>query len=287
MEHIPAGLVKSLTAMGLSTQEARVYAALVLFDRAEARDLVDYLGISKPSVYDVLERLEEIGLAVRLNAKPVRYGAVSPEIAVQVLMDAHEEAAQAALRDLRVLEKEKVPTDATDTLWTVYGERNLAHKIREMLKHAEHRISCVTAERYLVYLEPIQGRDIDVQLRVFSDDPALSGRLKKQFPGKDVQVISPGSVTGSREFAGMMSAEVRSHIRMDFFLQIIVDDAEMLFIQPVACSRISALGTTNPGIIQFVRATNAALLDRLLRAGTPKEAGPADPHPGAGDPPPS
>jgi sugar-specific transcriptional regulator TrmB len=268
MEHIPAGLVKSLTALGLSTQEARVYAALVLFDRAEARDLVDYLGISKPSVYDVLERLEEIGLAVRLNAKPVRYGAVSPEIAMKVLMDAHEEAAQAALRDLQVLEREKVRTDATDTLWTVYGERNIAHKVREMLKNARHRVSCTAAERYLAYLEPIQGREVDVQLRVFSDDPALAARLKKQYPGKDVLVVSSGVLMNSPQFKGMVSDEIRSSIRMDFFLQIIVDDAEMLFIQPVACSRISALSTTNPGIIQFVRATNATLWERIISSKT-------------------
>ena len=51
MESIPASLVKSLNDLGLSNNEAKVYAALVLYDNAEAKDLVEYLSISKPSVY--------------------------------------------------------------------------------------------------------------------------------------------------------------------------------------------------------------------------------------------
>ena len=51
MESIPASLVKSLNDLGLSNNEANVYAALVLYDNAEAKDLVEYLTISKPSGY--------------------------------------------------------------------------------------------------------------------------------------------------------------------------------------------------------------------------------------------
>jgi HTH-type transcriptional regulator, sugar sensing transcriptional regulator len=265
MEHIPAGLVKSLTALGLTSHEARVYAALVLFDRAEARDLVEYLGISKPSVYEVLEHLEEIGLTVRLNAKPVRYGAVSPEIALKILMDAHEDAAAVALQDLQALEKAKVETAASDTLWAVYGDRNLAYKARDMMKNAKRQVDCVIADRYLPFLDPLQGKDIEVRLRVFSDNTDLKKQLDAQFRGQDILVIPPRDITGSCEFTGIVSPEMRPHIRLDYILQMIVDDAEMLLIQPIACTRVSGLNTTNPAIIQFMRVTSSLFQDWMNR----------------------
>jgi len=265
MEHIPAGLVKSLTALGLTSHEARVYAALVLFDRAEARDLVEYLGISKPSVYEVLERLEEIGLTVRLNAKPVRYGAVSPEIALKILMDAHEDAAVVALQDLRELEKKKVETAASDTLWAVYGDRNLAYKARDMMKNAQRHVDCVIADRYLEFLEPLQGKNIEMHLRVFSENAGLKKKLDAQFPGQDILVIAPCAITGSCEFTGIVSPDMRPHIRLDYILQLIVDDGEMLLIQPIACTRVSGLNTTNPAIIQFMRVTSSLFQDWMNR----------------------
>ena len=267
MEHIPAGLVKALIALGLSSHEARVYAALVLFDRAEARDLVDYLGISKPSVYEVLEHLEEIGLTVRLNAKPVRYGAVSPEIALKILMDAHEDAAVVALQHLQALEKKKVETAASDTLWAVYGDRNLAYKARDMMKNAKRKVDCVLADRYLPFLEPLQGKNIVICLRVFSENTDLREQLDAQYPGQDILIIPPGDITGSCEFTGIVSPEMRPHIRLDYILQMIVDDAEMLLIQPIACNRVSGLNTTNPAIIQFMRVTSSLFQDWMNRTG--------------------
>jgi sugar-specific transcriptional regulator TrmB len=51
MESIPTALIKSLIDLGLSNYEARVYSTLVLYDNAEAKEIIDFLSISKPSVY--------------------------------------------------------------------------------------------------------------------------------------------------------------------------------------------------------------------------------------------
>ena len=72
MGSISASLVKSLGDLGLSTYEASVYAALVMFDNAEAKDIVEFLSISKPSVYEALDRLADMGLAVKRVTKPAR-----------------------------------------------------------------------------------------------------------------------------------------------------------------------------------------------------------------------
>jgi len=103
MESIPASLVKRLNDLGLSNYEAVVYAALVLYDNAEAKDIIEYLSISKPSVYEALDRLAERGLAVKRVSKPARYSAVSPEVAIDLLMGNHRKAADQALVALKKL----------------------------------------------------------------------------------------------------------------------------------------------------------------------------------------
>ncbi len=101
MDSIPAHLVKSLADLGLSTYEAKVYAALMQYDNAEAKDLTEYLSISKPSVYETLDHLAEMGLTVKRASKPARYSAVSPEMAIDLLMGNHKVAADRALEALK------------------------------------------------------------------------------------------------------------------------------------------------------------------------------------------
>ena len=116
MESIPASLVKSLNNLGLSNNEANVYAALVMFDNADAKDLIEYLSISKPSVYEALDHLAEMGLAVKRITKPARYSAVSPHMAIDLLMGNHKKSAKLALEKLEKLELEKVRTDKEEAL---------------------------------------------------------------------------------------------------------------------------------------------------------------------------
>src|SRR5208337_2239661 len=87
MNHISTGLIRSLKTLGLSEYEARAYSALVMHDHAEAKELVEFLDISKPSVYGSLQSLEDMGLVVIANSKPATYRAVSPDMAVKLLMD--------------------------------------------------------------------------------------------------------------------------------------------------------------------------------------------------------
>ena len=107
MESIPTSLIKSLNDLGLSNYEASVYAALVLYDNADAKEIIDFLSISKPSVYEALDRLEDMGLAVKRISKPARYSVISPEMAINLLMDKHRNAGEQALAALITLEKRR------------------------------------------------------------------------------------------------------------------------------------------------------------------------------------
>jgi len=251
MRTFPASLVKALNNLGLSNYEASVYAALVLFDNAEAKEIIEFLGISKPSVYEALDHLEERGLAVKRITKPARYSAISPDMAIDLLMDKHRKAADQALEVLRALEKEKVRTDKEDALWTIYGDKNIEYKIRELFGKAKQQISCMIGERYVPFIENIKIRDVSLQLIVISDDPELEGKLKKIFPGKKtkIHVISSEQFKVPPPFAPPEFEEIHNLMKVENVLELIVDDEELLMVPPFISGSFSVLNTRNKGSI--------------------------------------
>jgi HTH-type transcriptional regulator, sugar sensing transcriptional regulator len=251
MERIPATLVKSLNDLGLSNNEASVYAALVLYDNAEAKEIVDFLSLSKPSVYEALDRLTDMGLAVKRVTKPARYSAISPGMAINLLMDKHRNAGEQALAALITLEKKKVPTEKEDALWTIYGDANIEYKIRDLFGRAKRQISCMIGERYLPFIENVKIKNVSLRLIVISENTALQGKLQELFPGKnaDVHVISPAQFSVPPPFAPPEFVEMTQFMNFENTLELIVDDEELLMIPPFISSSVSVLNTRNKGAI--------------------------------------
>ena len=77
---------------------------MILLDNAEAKEIVELLKISKPSVYESLRSLEDKGLVILINNKPAVYQAISPKMAVDILLDIHKKASADAYEELSVLE---------------------------------------------------------------------------------------------------------------------------------------------------------------------------------------
>jgi len=254
MRTISASLVKALNDLGLSNYEASVYSALVLYNNAEAKEIIDFLSISKPSVYEALDHLTEMGLAVKRVTKPARYSAISPDMALDLLMDKHRKAAEQALSELKTLEKKKVRTDKEDALWTIYGDANIEYKIRDLFSKAKHHISCTIGERYLPFFENIKIRDVSLRLIVISDDAALLGKLHELFPGKnaDIHVISPEKFK-IPPFAPPEFDDVSKFMNYDNILDLIVDDDELLMIPPFISGSVSVLNTRNKGAILQIK----------------------------------
>jgi len=266
MESIPASLIKSLNNLGLSNNEASVYAALVLYDNAEAKEIIDYLSLSKPSVYDALDRLSDMGLAVKRVTKPARYSAISPEMAINLLIDKHRKASDQALAALKILEKTKVRTEKEDALWTIYGDANIEYKIRELFGRAKRQICCMIGERYLPFIENVKIKDVSLQLIVISDDPALMGKLQELFPGKnaDLHVISTEQFKVPPPFAPPEFAEMSKFMNFDNILELIVDDDELLMIPPFVSGSVSVLNTRNKGSILQIKMFNQLKWKRFI-----------------------
>lgn len=251
MENIPSDLVKALNDLGLSTYEAIVYAALVLYDNAEAKEIIDFLSISKPSVYEALDHLAEMGLAVKRVSKPALYSAVSPHMAISLLMDKHRKAADFALDALKTLEKKKVKTEIEDALWTIYGDANIEYKIRDLFGKAKKQITCMIGERFLPVIRKCKIRNIPLQLIVISDNPDLEKQLREVFPGKDsdIHVISTGQFRTPPPFAPPGFEEIHKLTTVENTLELNIDDEEILMIPPFISGSVSVLNTRNKGAI--------------------------------------
>jgi sugar-specific transcriptional regulator TrmB len=266
MEGISSALIKSLNDLGLSNYEARVYSTLVLYDNAEAKEIIEFLSISKPSVYEALDRLAEMGLAVKRFSKPARYSAISPEMAIDLLMDKHRKAADLALAALRTLEKEKVRTDKEDALWTIYGDTNIEYKIRDLFGKAKKHIECVIGDRYLPFIENIKIQDIRVRLIVISETPGLAEKLRRMFPVKnaEIHVISPERFHTPPPFAPPEFLEAKKFMNFENVLEINVDDEELVMIPPFIGGSSSVLNTRNKGAIMHMKMFSQMHMNRLF-----------------------
>jgi sugar-specific transcriptional regulator TrmB len=269
MEDIPAVLIKSLNDLGLSNNEANVYAALVLYDNAEAKEIIDYLSLSKPSVYEALDHLAEMGLAVKRVTKPARYSAISPEMAIDLLMDKHRRAADQALKALGALEKQKVRTDKEDALWTIYGDANIEYKIRDLFGKAKRQISCMIGERYLPFIENVKINDVSLRLIVISNDLALQEKIQKLFQGKnaDIHVISTEQFSVPPPFAPPEFIEMTKFMNFENTLELIIDDEELLMIPPFISSSVSVLNTRNKGAILQMKMLSQLNWNRFINGG--------------------
>jgi len=269
MGSIPSSLVKALNELGLSNYEANVYAALVLYDNAEAKDLVEYLAISKPSVYEALERLAGMGLAVKRVSKPARYSAVSPQMAVDLLMDSHRRAADRARAALAKLETERVPTEKEEALWTIYGEKNIEYKIRDLFGKAKRQIRCMIGERYLPVLETVRIRDVPLRLIVISGAPGLGERLHAQFPGGNavIHVIPPDRFAVPPPGSSPEFEEIHKLMKVENILELIVDDEELLMIPPFFSGSVSVLNTRNKGTVLQMKMFSQLNWKRLVEGG--------------------
>ena len=91
--------VERLVRLGLTTYEARAYAALVRRDSFTAAQIARIAGLPRQRIYDVLGSLVEKGLASTRPGTVVKYAALPPDLAVERLVAARRAEMSALERD--------------------------------------------------------------------------------------------------------------------------------------------------------------------------------------------
>ena len=85
-------LVARLTRLGLTSYEARAYAALIRRDAFTAAQVARQAELPRQRIYDVLGSLVKKGLASARPGTQVKYAAIAPELAIERLVSAQRDA---------------------------------------------------------------------------------------------------------------------------------------------------------------------------------------------------
>jgi sugar-specific transcriptional regulator TrmB len=87
-------ILKVLGNLGLSQTDAHVYIYLATNGPNKARTIVDYLKVNKGQVYKSLSRLQNKGVTIASNERPIEFSAVPFEDVLDMLMKIKKEQAK-------------------------------------------------------------------------------------------------------------------------------------------------------------------------------------------------
>lgn len=263
MNNVPQDLVRSLIELGLPESEARIYIALVIMNNSEVKELIDFSGISKPSAYEALRSLENKGLIVCINERPLIYQAISPEIGLELLMDTHIKAKEEAKRLLSTLGRIHVEDRPQETVWCVFNKKSIEYKIRDMLKNAAESVLLMASDQYIKYLTPLSNTNLDLDVTIFSENPNIQPLLKKIFKSDNArfQLINKAEmikghkaemIKGLSAYKTDFQEEmIRSFEKIlfmfnfDNMLIVIADDSDLLYVPPLSGDSLLAINLKN------------------------------------------
>jgi HTH-type transcriptional regulator, sugar sensing transcriptional regulator len=265
-DQIHPSLISALNTLGLTTYEAKVYAALVLYDQAGARDLIEYLQISKPSIYESLQKLQDLGLILKIYSRPAVFAPVHPETALRTLLETHTRAVAVAGKELERLRTEKISEDLDEAVWSVYGNAMVEHKIRDLITRADQRIECLMGERYLPFFLQTKITSPAISLTVISDNPVLEQEIKEKFIEKDA-TIRILAIPGPEYLPHPphSNPDIDEYIDISNVLDLVVDDKEAFSIPPIRAKKLSGLHSGNKVVIMMTRDRISGLNRHLER----------------------
>jgi len=253
-DKIHPSLISALSTLGLTTYEAKVYAALVLYDQAGARDLIEYLQISKPSIYESLQKLQELGLVIKRYSKPAVYAPVHPETALRTLLEVHTHAASVAGEELEHLRRERVTEEQDEAIWSVYGNATVEHKILDLVNSADHQIVCLMGERYLPIFYKAKIRRPVISLTIISDNPILEQEVKEKFKNTEATIrVIPTPGPECMPHPPDSNPDIDQYIEIRNVLDLVIDNKEAFSIPPIRSKRLSGLHSGNKVVILMTR----------------------------------
>lgn len=261
MDKIPQKLIKSLMDLGLLESEAKIYIALTILDNAEVKKLINILGLSKPNTYEGLRMLEEKGLVVLINTRPMAYQATPPDIGLEMLLKTHLDAKKEAKKIFSTLDKEKFAERTSETLLHVFGEKSIDYKIKDMLNKATKNVFMISSPQYLKYIENLTQKELKFDITIFSEGKNTEQDIRKLLINHEgnFQIISEenainmhsSKITNPEELKEYK--EALSMFEYRNMMVLMIDDSEIMYVLPFSQDTLSAFNTKNKSLITLMK----------------------------------
>lgn len=149
-------LVGQLTRLGLTSYEAKAYISLIKRDSYTAAQVARQAALPRQRIYDVLGTLVQKGLAVARPGNVVKYAATPPEIAINMLIQAHrqqllemEQGARLMVETLKpAYEAGQAHTDPLEYIEVLRDRRAINERFAELQASVKREILVFTKPPY-------------------------------------------------------------------------------------------------------------------------------------------
>ncbi len=170
-------LIAALQAVGFTANESKAYLTLLQKNPATGYEISGRSGIPRSAIYEILKRLETMGVVSVIDTNPARYIPLPPE----QLFEHLEAEFQHNLQNLKQsLKNIKSQWEAGD-LWNIRGYENMISRASAMLQHAQESIYLSIwkdeYERLLPFLEDAHQRGVTIVIFSFCDLPKTVGKV--------------------------------------------------------------------------------------------------------------
>ncbi|WBB64407.1 helix-turn-helix transcriptional regulator [Streptomyces sp. WMMC500] len=183
-----------LGAIGLDDVQESAYRALVALGAADVPELARRLTLPEPEAVRTLRRLEQQGLAAQSSARPGRWVAAPPTVALgALLIQQRHELERAELAAALLAEEYRAeagePADVHDLVEVVTGAGAVAHRFLQLQLGAEREVCA------LVTREPLAVRSQDNT----AEEKAAGRGVRFRVVLERARLLAPGTVAEAAE----------------------------------------------------------------------------------------
>ncbi len=152
--------------LGFTRYEARAYISLLQSYPATRYEISKNSAVPRSAIYDVIRRLESIGVVNAISTKPEKYIPLPPDQFTELLENRYKDKLENFYDSISSLQISL----ETENLWNITGYQNLIIKAREMINKAKKQIYLSAWGREIKELESelTQAVDRGVKVILFS-----------------------------------------------------------------------------------------------------------------------
>jgi HTH-type transcriptional regulator, sugar sensing transcriptional regulator len=185
-------LVGQLVELGLTLAQSRVYLTLLAASPEKASNVALRAGVSRTTIYEILQNLESFGFAVSEGIGRAIYRAVDPAIAIpqwlqtrdrrRLLERENDEAlGNRLVETLPFTESEEAPEEAEQPFEPVIGEERSSAVLPQLARRAKHSLDIMQMPPFVQPRKEWNVAEAEaltrgVRVRILNDDAALDER---------------------------------------------------------------------------------------------------------------
>lgn len=215
---VEASEIQTLTSLGLTIIQAKVYLTLAKFGISKITTIAKYSNVARPDVYRTLAQLYELGLVEKILQTPVKYKALPIDEGAKVLLKNKQAEYEKIRKETELLldsinkKNQNVDTEVNDSHFILIPEKEaVINRLRQAINNAQKTVDTViTWKRFMhgignAFIDNAQGAsDRKVNYRfIVEKPPSQEGgkygkTLWKIYPPFQVRFIShlPKTVFG-------------------------------------------------------------------------------------------